>query len=237
MLLLFVSHLGPAEVATWSILGVIWKVLESSTEGIGEAAAIRVAYHLGHNNPDMAKRASFKAIFIAAIQSLFVTAILFMCGKNISSWLTTDATLQNMLNDTISLLGLGNVVMTYSMVMWSSVGAQGRYRLATLVILISRWLVTIPCSVVMVYAFNLDLNSLMGSVIVGFATAGLSLAYVLLRSDWERLAKILQELNAMMEFESDSDESSEEESEESEESDEADVGVASSPASIMRRVT
>jgi MATE family multidrug resistance protein len=234
MLLLFVSHLGPAEVAAWSILGVIWKVLETSTEGIGEAAAIRVAYHLGHNNPAMAERASFKAIFIAAIQSLFVTAILFMFGKNIIRWLTTDATLQNMLNDTISLLGLGNVVMTYSMVMWSSVGSQGRYRLATLVILVSRWLVTIPYAAVMVYAFKLDLSSLMGSVIVGFATAGLSLAYVLLRSDWERLATILQELNAMMEFESDSDESSDEESEDN---DEADDGVVSSPASIMRRNT
>lgn len=211
ILMFIVARLGPAEVATWSILGVIWKLLESSTEGIGEAAAIRVAYHLGHNNPTMAKRSSYKALFVASIQSFFVTSLLFMGGKNIASLLTSDSTLQTLLNDTIALIGLGNVLMTYSMVTWNLVVAQGRYRLATLVILLSRWLITIPCAVLFAHGFNLDLESIMGSMIIGFATAGLCMAYVLFRSDWNRLAKILQELNAMMISDSDSDENSDEE--------------------------
>ena len=210
ILMFIVARLGPAEVATWSILGVIWKLLESSTEGIGEAAAIRVAYHLGHNNPIMAKRSSNKALFVASVQSLFVTSLLFMGGKNVASLMTSDATLQKLLNDTMALLGLGNVLMTYSMVTWNLVGAQGRYRLATLVILLSRWLVTIPCAVLFAYGFIFDLESIIGSMIIGFATGGLCMAYVLFRSDWSRLAKILQELNDMV-FDSDSDENSDEE--------------------------
>lgn len=231
ILLFFVPHLGPAEVATWSILGVIWKILESSTEGIGEAAAIRVAYHLGHHNPAMAKLASYKAIFVAAIYSLFVSAMLLMGGTNLSKWLTSDVTLQYLLNDSMTMLGLGNVVMTYGLVTWSLVGAQGRYRLATLVILLARWLVTLPCAIIVVFAFDLDINSVLASLIIGFATAGLALAYVLLRSDWDRLARILQELNAMMESDLESGESSHDGSA----SDgEEGMEVINTPASIMR---
>lgn len=185
-------------VATWAILGLLWRILETATEGIGEAAAIRVAYHLGMGNPLLAKLSSYKALFVSTVQSFFITSTLFMTGKSIASLLTTDPTLQNLLNNVITYIGFGNAIMSFSLVTWSLVGAQGRYRLATLLILFPRWVVTIPMAAVCVYAYNLDLRAVMASVVVGFATANLSLSYVFYRSDWERLARILQELNAMV---------------------------------------
>mmetsp|Transcript_6456 Transcript_6456/g.11228 ORF Transcript_6456/g.11228 Transcript_6456/m.11228 type:complete len:184 (-) Transcript_6456:664-1215(-) len=159
----------------------------------------------------MAKIASHKALFVSTVQSLFVTSSLFMVGKNVAFLLTTDPALQSQLNNLITYIGFGNAVMSFALVSWSLVGAQGRYRLATLLVLGSRWLVTVPMAAVCVFAYNFDLKSVMGSVIVGFATANLALSYVFFRSDWERLTKILQELNAIVDLDfsdgSDEDES------------------------------
>ena len=37
------SYIGPAEVAAWVILGDLWDTLESATQGLVDAASIRVA--------------------------------------------------------------------------------------------------------------------------------------------------------------------------------------------------
>ena len=39
--------MGPAEVTTWSILGATWDTSEATTEGVGDAADVNVACHLG----------------------------------------------------------------------------------------------------------------------------------------------------------------------------------------------
>lgn len=194
-------------MATWAVVGIIWKLLETSTEGIGEAAAIRVAYHLGSGNASLARHASHKALLLSTLQSLFITSVLLMSGRNIANLLTPDPTLQALLSDLLTNVALGNVVMNAAMNVWSLLGAQGRYRLATLVILLSRWIITIPMALVCIYVFELDLNATMGAVTTGFATSVFILSYVFFRSDWERLSRIMQELNAMMEMDSDSDES------------------------------
>lgn len=203
--MVFVANLGPAEVVAWALLGVIWQVLVASTEGVGEAAAIRVGYHLGTGNAAKAKLSSYKSCFVALVQALLVTSTLFMSGKQLSTWLTTDVTLQNMVHNSIPLVGLGNIVMNFAFICWNLIGAQGRYRLATLVILLSRWIITLPIAAVFAYALTLDLNGIMAAVIVGFDTASIALAYVLLRSDWERLAITMQDLDAIVDDESDYD--------------------------------
>lgn len=194
-------------------MGVIWQLLESATEGFGEAAAIRVAFHLGSGNPKLARHASHKALLVSSVQALLITSILLMSGKNIANVLTPDPTLQLLLNNLITNVALGNLVMSTAMNVWSLLGAQGRYRLATLVILLARWLVTMPVALVCIYGFAFDLNSVMGAVTLGFATSVLILSYIFFRSDWDRLSRIMQELNAMMEVDSDFGDSSSSEEE------------------------
>lgn len=208
------AYLGPAEVVAWALLGVIYQVLESSTEGVGEAAAIRVAFHLGTGNPSKARMTSYKSWFIAIVQALLVTSTLFMIGKNLATWLTTDVTLQNILHSLIPLVGLGNIVMNFAMICWNLVGSQGRYRLATFVILLSKWLVTVPIAAVFSYALTLDLNGMIAAVIVGCDIACMALAYVLLRSDWARLSRTMQEMDAILGDEESDDGSEQEQGEE-----------------------
>jgi len=196
LLTIFLQYLGPAEVATWALLGNLWEILEASTEGIGEAASIRVAYILSMADPDRARKLTNKAIYMSVIESIIITSILFISGRNIAVLMTTDRTIQHLFNETINMLGLAHLTMSFAQICWSLIGAQGRYRLATIIMFFSRWLFTMPIALAVIFAFYLDLNAIIGAVTVGYATASCTLCYVVLRSDWERLARIMQEVSA-----------------------------------------
>eukprot|EP00546_Thalassionema_frauenfeldii_P004861 CAMPEP_0178926540 /NCGR_PEP_ID=MMETSP0786-20121207/18602_1 /TAXON_ID=186022 /ORGANISM="Thalassionema frauenfeldii, Strain CCMP 1798" /LENGTH=873 /DNA_ID=CAMNT_0020601699 /DNA_START=249 /DNA_END=2870 /DNA_ORIENTATION=- len=199
LLLFLVVSLGPAEVATWAMLGTLWKLLEISTEGFGEAASIRVAYHLGTPGQEpLAQLASHKALLVTTFQSLLLSSVLLMAGPQIARLLTPDTTLRVLFNNLMTTLALANLVLHAAMTFWSLLGAQGRYRLATLVMLLTRYLVTMPMAALCIYAWNMDLNAVLGSVTTGLSTSVLLLGYIFFRSDWERLAKIMQELNALL---------------------------------------
>ena len=103
--------------------------------------------------------------------------------------------------------------------------------------MISSWFVTIPMSAIVVIALNLNLKGLVGAVIAGYSTSSVILMYIILRSDWVRLSKIIQELNAMTgEIDSSDDEdddssSSSSSSEESSDDDSSDDSSSSSSRS------
>ena len=182
-------------MATWCLLGALWDVLEAFTEGIGEAAAIQVAFLLAAAQPERARKLSHSVLYIGLVQSLFITSTLFMGGRRLATLLTTDNTMQHMMNNSMTLLGFANIAMSFSQVGWSLIGAQGRFRLATSVMFFSRWLVTIPMALVTIFVFFLDLSSISGCLIVGYFTASCVLTFVLIRSDWDRLSLLMQQMN------------------------------------------
>ena len=47
LLTFFAAFLGPTEVTAWVILGWLWNIFEASSEGVGDDAEVRVAYHCG----------------------------------------------------------------------------------------------------------------------------------------------------------------------------------------------
>lgn len=195
LLTIFIRHLGPAEVSSWALLGAFWDVLEAFTEGIGEAAANQVAFLLSVGLIDRAKSLSTGVIYMAVIQALMVTSVLYMTGQYLAILFTSDPTIQHLVNNSLAWIGFANVTMAFAQITWSLVGAQGRFRLATLAIFLSRWMVSMPCALVSIYAFFLDMNAVSGSLVVGYATASSALTFIVLRSDWERLADMMQEIN------------------------------------------
>lgn len=75
------------------------------------------------------------------------------------------------------------------------VAFAGRFRLATSVVFFSRWLITTPVALIAIFVFFLDLNSVNGALVVGYATASCVLTFIVLRSDFERLSRLMQEMN------------------------------------------
>merc|ERR1711966_430381 len=94
--------------------------------------------------------------------------------------------------------------------------------------------ITLPMSVIAVIALNLNLKGLVGAVIAGYSTSSVILMYILLRSDWVRLSKIIQDLNAMtgeIDSSDDEDDESSSSSEESSSSDDSSDDDSSSSSS------
>lgn len=165
------------------------------TEGLGEASASQIAVKLAASQPQQARKFSNSVIYLAVVQALFVTSGLYMAGRYLAVIFSKDPTIQHMTNNAFAVLGLANVMMTFSQICWSLIGAQGRFRLATSIVFVSRWLVTIPLALINIFVFSLDVNSVGGALVVGYSTASCALTFVVLRSDWDRVSKVMQEIN------------------------------------------
>lgn len=180
-------------VAAWATLGNIWEVCLASTEGLGEAASVRVSFYLAEGFPMGAKHLSSKVAFLAFVEGLVITSIILLAGPNIAEALTTDTVLKKLLNDLLGLTALANVPMTLAQVFWSLLGAQGKYAMASATILLTRWVVTIPISALFVFGYAYESHVVAGAVACGYATATVVLSLLVFISDWARLSESVQE--------------------------------------------
>lgn len=83
----------------------MWELFEAATGGLSEAAAIRVAFHLGKGDYELAKISAYKALFLSVILSVFITSVFFMLGDSLGIMLTRDLLLRDMLNEAIPMIG------------------------------------------------------------------------------------------------------------------------------------
>ena len=207
ILTIFAAFLGPAEAATWAVLGYVWGVFESTTEAVGDASEVRVAYQLGKGRHALANIAAFKSMFISFILAVLMS-IVFLCLRNVlPRWLTDDTTLQSMLSELFPLVALGNVSMTTGMVGWAVVGAQGRYHLATTIATMCSLLITLPLSAILTIRMRIDLQGLTFAVVVGYTITAMTLITCILISDWEMLSTKVKDQMAVDSVDSDDDDS------------------------------
>ena len=74
MYALFVYRfLGPAEVVTWVLLGYVWTLFGSFSDGFADAAELRCTYHLDMNRPEKAKSSAYKSIYLGLHCGIFCT--------------------------------------------------------------------------------------------------------------------------------------------------------------------
>lgn len=166
-----------------------------------------MAYHLGSGMPAKARLSSYKSILIAVVSATVFTSVMWIIGEDLANLMTPDPTLQRLIVEIIPLMGIGNIALTAGSVSWALVGAQGRYRLATCVAFLSSWCITLPLSAIFTFALKINLEGVTGAVVVGYSVTGTCLLYVLIRSDWDRLSKIVVSLNADLESSSSSSDS------------------------------
>jgi Na+-driven multidrug efflux pump len=83
---IFAAHNGQSEIAAWGLMGSLWETFEAFHEGIGDAAEIRVAYHLGKGNPQSAQMSGLKGAIIATATAFTTTSFLWIFGEEIPKW-------------------------------------------------------------------------------------------------------------------------------------------------------
>ena len=82
--------------------------------------------------------------------------------------------------------------MNVGMVCWALIGGQGRYRLATMIFSACTLLITLPIALYLTLAMRYNLKGLTFAVVVGYSTTAMCLTYVLLMSNWEKIALKVQ---------------------------------------------
>jgi Na+-driven multidrug efflux pump len=179
-------------------MGMVWEVFEALTEGIGDAASIRVSMYLAEGQPVTARQLSYRVAFLSFIQSSVVSSAFLMIGPNISVAVTNDDTIENLLNNLVGVTAAANMAMSYAQICWSLIGAQGRYGLASSSILLARWVLTMPLSFVFIYAYNYDTRALVGAIAVGYSTSSAFLFRCLVKCDWEAISLAAHENDPML---------------------------------------
>lgn len=187
--------LGPAEVVAWGILGNIWNGAHELIDSMADASEVRVAFLLGSGDPDRARVSAYKSMIIGTYTALYITCLLYMAGDSLPTWFTSDPALQHILHDILPIFGLTSLVMAMDTISWTIVGAQGRYRLATVIVCIVSWTVTIPLAVLFSVVWNVDLNGQLTAFALGYLVMGVAHSYVLFRSNWYELSKKVMEDN------------------------------------------
>ena len=152
-------------------------------QAVANAAEVRVSFLLGSGYPDKAKIAAFKTILLALYSACLTSTVLFIGGKSIPGLLTSDPVLQTMVADVLPLLGIGNIALSFGAVSWTMIGAQGRYRLATVVGFGGSLFVVLPLACISSIGLNLDLQGQSAALVVGSFVPGIVNAYVLFQSD------------------------------------------------------
>lgn len=193
VLVLFIRALGGAEVAAWAIMGIIWEIFVALTDGLGEAASVRVSYYLAEGMPSDARHLSNKVSCLAVVLVLFVVSLFLMLGPRIAVLVTADKVIQNLLNQLVGMTCLANSSMTIAQIYWSLAGAQGKFEFASATILFSRWFIIIPLASLIVFRYEFDLKAVAAIVAVGYSVASLVLVCKVFLADWDKIGQSLRE--------------------------------------------
>lgn len=185
-----------AEVTAWGLIGYIWSAFETLTDGWGDAAEVRVGFRMGAGQVRLAKKATWKALYVALSAALYSTGILFVLAMYAPGWLTPDKTLQKMIFDVIPLIGFGQIWMVWGMVAWAVLGAQGRVRTATILEFFISWGIGAPIAAIFVFVFNYNIEGIIGGLTISYTLGTNVYLYMLFTSDWEYLSADVVAKNA-----------------------------------------
>ena len=185
----FARSLGPTEIVTWTLLGIVWYLMKYITDGLVDAAQLRCCQWLISNQPLMAKKASQKAHFVSLSLSVVLVSTLFMTGNELVEWMTIDLVLQRMMIEVFPLLGLGLIVQTVGAISFSVISAQqDRIRMTHFIQFVGSWILAPLLGGIFCFLLRIDLQGLASAVVLGLAVSGAGQTYLLMKSDWTRIA-------------------------------------------------
>jgi len=189
IMFVFAAIQGPAEVAIWGLVGKLWDFADNIVIAVSDASKVRCAQLLGSGLPEQAKYSSEKSLFIGVVVSIVLSVSLGALRSVIPRWLTNDFTLQRLLGDTIPLVCLAVATLSFGSICWSILCAQGRSHLATAVTGFGSLVVALPLASLSNFCFNLNLQGLIASLIMGYATSGFCNSVLMLTSNWTSISR------------------------------------------------
>jgi hypothetical protein len=172
---------------------LFWELFGTFTPGLGEALSGRIVEYLATGFHYEANLLSRKAVLFGYVLAGSVGSFLLIASPGIARAMTFDTSLRLLLTESSGLFSLAVAARIFSQLYWHLAGAQGRFGLATLSSLATKWLFMLPLSMLLVLSFKLDLRSIILVVGFGHAVKAFILGYKVFGRDWDALSRSIRE--------------------------------------------
>jgi len=189
ILVLFASVLGPAEVAAWGVLGMIWNELDHIVMAISYGCEVRVAITLGKGDVKTAKMITYKAIWICCVWGIFVSVVFRLFEDQIPRLITTDPFVQEMVSFNLPMISLANIVSGIAIMAEHVLWCQNRAPLSTTIASGTSGLVTLPLAGFSSYIYHFNLIGQTAAVAIGAAAFAAMSMYAVVSSDWKQISE------------------------------------------------
>jgi Na+-driven multidrug efflux pump len=178
---------GNSEIAAHNTMICLFEVVHTGVQGMAEATAVRVGYHVGRGDGEGARRAARVALAVTAAWGAAVAGAGFAARSYLPLLFSSDANVVALSVSLAPLMWGSYVLLAVGDAALGVLQGQGRATAESGASFFGTWCVGLPLAC---GAWKLrwgGLPALWGAMLVGYATLALAALLLVLRSDWPRL--------------------------------------------------
>lgn len=186
-LMRIISRFGSESVAgyTIGIRVIIFALLPSW--GLANAASTLVGQNLGAKQPDRAEQSAWRAGYFNTIFLLGVSALCFIMAPLIMTFFTDKPEVARIGAMTLRILGLGNVMYAYGMVISQAFNGAGDTRTPMIVNFICFWLIEIPLGYLLAVTLGMGVLGICIAVPASESLLALILIVIFRKGKWKEV--------------------------------------------------
>lgn len=184
-LMRIISRFGSESVAgyTIGIRVIIFALLPSW--GLANAASTLVGQNLGAKQPDRAEKSAWRAGYFNTIFLLGVSVLCFVFAPVIMTFFTDKPEVAKIGTMTLRILGLGNVMYAYGMVISQAFNGAGDTRTPMIVNFICFWLIEIPLGYLLAVTLGMGVLGICIAVPASESLLALILIVIFRKGKWK----------------------------------------------------
>lgn len=186
-LMRIISRFGSESVAgyTIGIRVIIFALLPSW--GLANAASTLVGQNLGAKQPDRAEKSAWRAGYFNTIFLLGVSVLCFVLAPVIMTFFTDKPEVAKIGTMTLRILGLGNVMYAYGMVISQAFNGAGDTRTPMIVNFICFWLIEIPLGYLLAVTLGMGVLGICIAVPASESLLALILIVIFRKGKWKEM--------------------------------------------------
>ncbi|XP_020532729.1 protein DETOXIFICATION 16 isoform X2 [Jatropha curcas] len=157
--------------------------------GLSGAISTRVSNELGAGQPQAARLAGCVVIFMVATEGILAASILIL-GRNVWGYLySTETRVVKYVGDLLVFIAASHFVDGIQSVLSGIARGCGWQKLGAIINLGAYYLIGIPCSVLLAFAYHFGGKGLWTGLIVALIVQAIGLLAVTLCTDWDKESK------------------------------------------------
>ncbi|KAH9790105.1 protein DETOXIFICATION 2 [Citrus sinensis] len=156
--------------------------------GIGAAASTRVSNELGAGNPEAARRAAWSAVFVATLEAVIASTILFCCRFIVGYAYSNDKQVVDFIAAMTPLICLSIILDTLHAVFQGVSRGCGWQHIGACINFVAFYLVGLPVGGVLGFVVHLRGKGLWTGIVVGSAVQSTMLCLITCFTNWNKQA-------------------------------------------------